>query len=142
MELVVSVVAIVVMTLLSGQVLSRIYDGDSEPRYFSEVHVGTAAVNALVVGGLLAFFFQMSLVPVLAVPLLMVASWGGVRVFAKRQGQMMIWDKVDVLRLGLCLVVGVFATYILSSLLGIPPGMGPLYMGLIYAACWALHFPI
>jgi|AGTN01.3.fsa_nt_gi hypothetical protein len=142
MELVVSIVAVLVMTFLSGGVLSRVYDGDGEPRFFSETHVGVAAVNALVVGGLLAFFFQMSLVPVLAVPLLMVASWCSVRVVAKRTGQMIIWDKIDVRRLGLCLLVGVFATYIISSVLGVPPGFGPLNMGLVYAACWALLFPI
>lgn len=142
MEIVVSIVVIVVMTLLSGAVLGKLYDGDGEPRFFSESHVCAAAVNTLVVGGLLAYFFQMSLVPVLAVPLFMVASWGGVRVLARRQGQMMIWDKVDVRRLGLCLMVGIFATYVLSSLLGIPPGLGPLGMGLTFAACWALLFPI
>jgi hypothetical protein len=139
----VSVVAILVMTFLSGSVLSWIYEGGSDtPVYFRETHVSAAAINTFVVGGLLAFFFQFSLVSVVALPLLVLVTWCCVRAFVRRPEQMILWDKIYVRRLALCLVAVTFSVYVLSSMLGVAPGLQPLSMGLIFAACWALLFPL
>lgn len=139
----VSIVAIVVMTLLSGGVLSKLHDEPSSfDRFFPETHVSAAAVSTLGTGGLLSYFFHFSFPVVAGVALLTVLSWCAVRLLARRPGQMMMWDKVDVRRLALCLVASVLATYVLSFLVGIAPGLEPLGVGIIFAACWVLNFPL
>jgi hypothetical protein len=118
------------------------YNGDpASGRVFRESHVGAAAGNTLVVGGLLWLFCKISLSTVMMLPLLVVLTWCGARLFIKRSEQMSSWDEVDISRLALCLLASVLVTYAMGLLLGMTLGMGPLYMSLIYVACWALLFP-
>jgi hypothetical protein len=135
---IVSIVAILVMTVLSSALLSDLCDRDSKvDDRWQEYHVGAVAANTFVVGGLLWLFCKISLASVLILPLLVVLSWCG-SLLVKQPETTHHWDEVSIRRLALCLLFSVLATYVIGSLLGITPGMGPLYMGLIYAACWML----
>lgn len=140
----VSIIAIIAMTVFSGPLLSNMYNGDpTSGRFFRELHLGAAAINTIVVGGLLWFFCKISLWAALMLPLLVVLIWCGARLFVKRSEQMIPWDEVDISRLALCLLASVLIAYSLGLLLGVTMGAGPLYMSLIFAASWvALLIPI
>lgn len=140
---IISIIAILFLTILSGTVVSYISNGSSSTNGFMrDFHIGAAAVNTFVVGGLLWLFCKISLGTVLLLPLLVVLTWSASRIFIKSSQQTHIWDRTAVGRIALCLLISALATYVIGPMLGITPGMGPLFMGLIYAACWALLFSI
>ncbi len=136
MEYLFALIAVVVMTFVSGWILDKI----ASDIYFREQHVFFAGFNT-VVAVAVSSWFSAPLLPVIALAGGTFGAWCVYRLCHRRPDQMILWDKIDMRFLGLAVLVGIGAACLTASLLSVPM-LGALWPLFVMVVGWLLLFPL